>query len=159
MITPTPTHRERTRGLVRTIAIEARAAVATMRALRPIDWLRIAAFIFAAGLAIAIPTRLIPNEFVRRMTPTRPQDYAFWAVGAILTGLVLGLPRAHVGRAQTAAVTGGVGTFLAVGCPVCNKLVVALLGVGGATSVFAPPTGHRCAVDRLARRSIALSAS
>ena len=31
-----------------------------------------------------------------------------------------------------------VGAFLAIGCPICNKVVVALLGVSGALSVFAP---------------------
>jgi hypothetical protein len=29
-------------------------------------------------------------------------------------------------------------SFFAVGCPICNKLVVALIGVGGALSFFAP---------------------
>lgn len=33
---------------------------------------------------------------------------------------------------------GGVGTYLAVGCPICNKLVVALLGTSGALTYFAP---------------------
>ncbi|MDQ3669057.1 MAG: hypothetical protein M3377_02085 [Actinomycetota bacterium] len=28
--------------------------------------------------------------------------------------------------------------FLAVGCPICNKLVVAMLGAGGALSYFGP---------------------
>ena len=28
--------------------------------------------------------------------------------------------------------------FLAIGCPVCNKLIVALLGVSGAMDYFAP---------------------
>ena len=36
------------------------------------------------------------------------------------------------------SLAGGFGTFLAVGCPVCNKLVVMLLGVGGAMTWFAP---------------------
>ena len=90
-----------------------------------------------AAVAIAVPARLVPNELFSRMTPTRPQDYVFWVVGAILTGLVMGLRRIGPNR-DTKALGGGIGTFLAVGCPVCNKLVVALIGVGGATSVFAP---------------------
>ena len=32
---------------------------------------------------------------------------------------------------------GGVGSLLSVGCPICNKVVVAL-GVDGALAVFAP---------------------
>jgi hypothetical protein len=31
-----------------------------------------------------------------------------------------------------------VGTFLAIGCPVCNKIALVLLGTGGAMTVFAP---------------------
>lgn len=33
---------------------------------------------------------------------------------------------------------GGLATVLAVGCPICNKVVVALIGTAGALSVFAP---------------------
>lgn len=123
--------------------VEARAAIAqpsglsVLRGLRIADWLRIAAWTVLAGAAIAVPTRFVPNDLFRRMTPTRPQDYVFWVLGAALTGAVLGLRRVG-NRGDAAAMSGGLGTFLAVGCPVCNKLVVALLGVGGATSVFAP---------------------
>ena len=30
------------------------------------------------------------------------------------------------------------GTFLAIGCPVCNKLALVLLGTGGTMAVWAP---------------------
>lgn len=40
--------------------------------------------------------------------------------------------------AERAVVGSGLATVLAVGCPVCNKLVVALLGASGALSWFAP---------------------
>lgn len=36
------------------------------------------------------------------------------------------------------AFSGGLLSFLAVGCPVCNKLVVLLLGLGGALQYFRP---------------------
>ena len=39
-------------------------------------------------LAIGAPTAVIPNRFFMRMTPTRPQDYAFLALTALLVGLV-----------------------------------------------------------------------
>ena len=38
----------------------------------------------------------------------------------------------------TAGLVGGTVTLFAVGCPVCNKLVVALIGTAGALNVFAP---------------------
>jgi hypothetical protein len=41
-----------------------------------------------------------------------------------------GAPRAGLGS--------GIVAWFAVGCPVCNKIVVSLLGASGATSIFAP---------------------
>ncbi len=50
----------------------------------------------AAGLAVALlvvpliglPTAVVPNRFFVRMTPTRPQDYLFLALTALLVGLI-----------------------------------------------------------------------
>ena len=43
------------------------------------------------------------------------------------------------GRPRTArALLGGIGSTLAVGCPICNKLVVLAIGVSGALSYWAP---------------------
>lgn len=101
-------------------------------------WLRAGAFGALTALAIAIPSRLVPNTFFSRMTPTRPLDYVFLLASSALLGLILALRSAGAGAVGTGATAGGLGTFLAVGCPVCNKLVVALLGTGGALSFFAP---------------------
>lgn len=101
-------------------------------------WWRAAAIAVVAGLAIAVPTRLVPNGFFTRMTPTRPLDYVFWIVSSALLGLVVALRATDAGRQDTKSLAAGFGTFLAVGCPVCNKLVVALFGVSGALSIFAP---------------------
>jgi hypothetical protein len=89
-----------------------------------------------AGAAIALPARLIPNDLFRRMTPTRPLDYVFWVAGSVLVGILLALPRTK--RTERTGLIGGIATSLAVGCPVCNKVVVALIGVAGAIDVFAP---------------------
>ena len=99
-------------------------------------WLRVAAFTAISGAAIALPARLIPNDLFQRMTPTRPLDYFFWIVGSLLVGLLLALPRTR--RTESSGLLGGIATGLAVGCPVCNKVVVALIGVAGAVDVFAP---------------------
>jgi hypothetical protein len=92
----------------------------------------------AAALVIAIPTRLIPNQWFSRMTPTRPQDYVFLVVSSVLLGLLIALRPAARQPVEGRAFGAGVSTLFAVGCPVCNKLVVALLGTGGALSIFAP---------------------
>jgi hypothetical protein len=94
-------------------------------------------------LLIALPTALIENPiFGREVPPT------WWASGAlvvssILAGLVAATyvagpdttPRKREGRLGWA---GGLVTFFAVGCPVCNKLVLVALGYTGAIQYFAP---------------------
>lgn len=105
---------------------------------RPGFCIRAAVYGMASALVIAIPTRLVPNRWFRRMTPTRPQDYVFLVVSSVLIGLLIALRSAAPRRVEAHAFGAGMGTLFAVGCPVCNKLVVALLGTGGALSVFAP---------------------
>jgi len=100
-------------------------------------WVRASFIAAASAFVIAVPTRLIPNGFFTRMTPTRPQDYAFLFASSALIGLTFAA-RPSTGGAERSALAGGVGTYLAVGCPICNKVVVALLGASGAMSYFAP---------------------
>ena len=93
------------------------------------------------ALALGIPTDVIPNPWFVRMTPPEFSNYFFWVTTSILTGTLLAtyaLPRAA--RRQIAAAGAGSGYLglLAVGCPICNKLVVAFLGVSGALNYFAP---------------------
>ena len=101
-------------------------------------WIMAGAFGVATALVIGIPTRVVPNGFFRRMTPTRPLDYAFLIVASGLVGVTFALrPRRPVeGNGKVFA--GGLATVLAVGCPICNKVVVTLIGTAGALSVFAP---------------------
>lgn len=101
-------------------------------------WVVAGAFSVVTALVIGIPTRVVPNGFFRRMTPTRPLDYAFLAVASGLVGLTLALrPRRPV-EGSGKVFAGGLATVLAVGCPICNKVVVTLIGTAGALSVFAP---------------------
>ena len=99
-------------------------------------WTRAAVWTLVTATAIALPARLVPNDLFSRMTPTRPLDYVFWIVGSALVGLVLAFGRSP--RAEASGIVGGTATLLAVGCPVCNKVVVALIGTAGALEVFAP---------------------
>jgi hypothetical protein len=104
-------------------------------------WIEATAWSLLAAFAIAIPTVLIANSLFRRMTPTRWWDYVFLALSAPLIGLTLGarrLPGSTQCRTDGKTITGGGLTYLAVGCPICNKLVVALLGSSGALTYFAP---------------------
>ena len=105
-------------------------------------WTALAA---AAGLAVAVgvPTGIVPTALYTRMTPVLWWNYPIWAVTAVLGGLIVATyirrpgdrrPRSGAGAASG----GGLLTAFAVGCPVCNKLVVAALGVSGALTIWAP---------------------
>ena len=71
-------------------------------------------------------------------------SYPAWVLTAVLEGVLVAtyVRAGSAGRASTGqAATGGVLSFLAVGCPVCNKLVVLVVlavGVSGALSYWAP---------------------
>lgn len=94
-----------------------------------------------AAVAIGIPTGIIQTPFYHRMTPVTWWSYPAWVPTAVLEGVLLAtyVRVGSVSRASTGqAATGGVLSFLAVGCPVCNKLVVLAVGVSGALSYWAP---------------------
>jgi hypothetical protein len=114
-----------------------------------------------AALVIGVPTGVIPTSFYTRMTPVLWWNYPVWAVSSVLEGLLLatyvgaGSPaRAEDSaeqRPRTARALGaGLLSAFAVGCPICNKLVVLAVGVSGALSYWAP------AQPFLAAASIAL---
>ena len=120
-----------------------RSILAELRTWQPRRWWFAAATASAATVVVAIPTVLIPNPwFVRQMPVT---DWA-WPV-LLLSSLLAGLVAAtYVARKDVAnkdrggalGVTGGIVTFFAVGCPVCNKIVLLALGYSGALQFFEP---------------------
>ena len=93
-----------------------------------------------AAVLIGVPTGIIRTALYHRMTPVLWWNYPVWAVTALLEGFLLATyVRTGAGKASTGRATaGGVLSFLAVGCPVCNKLVVLAIGVSGALSYWAP---------------------
>jgi hypothetical protein len=93
-------------------------------------------------LAIGLATAVIPNPLFERMTPVSASNVVFWIVPALLSGplvasylIPIAPPACDVGNRT---IVGGVLSFLAVGCPICNKVVVLLLGVSGALTYFEP---------------------
>lgn len=98
---------------------------------------------------IGAPTALIPTAFFIRMTPTGAGDYIVWATSAALVGPLLALSLLYpvgaareslrrIGLGNVRAMTGVALAAFSVGCPVCNKLVVLFLGIGGAMTLFNP---------------------
>lgn len=104
-------------------------------------WIRAVGLAVVAGVAIAIPADLIDNRFFGRPIEPKTIDYVILAVTAALIGLILAIrpPKSEdTERQDTGTMFGGLVSFLAVGCPVCNQLVVALVGTSGALSWWAP---------------------
>lgn len=100
----------------------------------------------ASAIVLGVPSAVIPNPFFVRMTPTEPVNLVVWLVSAPLAGLLIATYVARAGTVQDPhadagagkVTVGGIGAFLAIGCPICNKIIVAVLGVSGALNVFAP---------------------
>jgi len=93
------------------------------------------------GLVLGIPTAVIPNPLFTRQIPTRPLDYLFWAVSALLLGLIGAsylIRRDDQIQLENKVTGGGLVSILAIGCPICNKLAVLALGASGALTYFAP---------------------
>lgn len=90
-----------------------------------------------SALAVGVPTDVIANPYFTRMTPVRWWDYVVLAATLGLTVVWAILPGASQVGATQAPTASVLGT-LAVGCPLCNKAVVALLGATGAAGVWAP---------------------
>ena len=95
------------------------------------------------GLAVGVPTGVVPSPLYTRMTPVLWWNYGAWAATAVLGGLVIATYIRRPGdraprNGVPAASGGGLLAAFAVGCPVCNKLVVAALGASGALTIWAP---------------------
>lgn len=100
-------------------------------------------YAFAGGVAtllvIGAVTALFDNPIFSRQLEARPQDYVIWVLTGLLGGLILGTFAVSSDSAnQGKAATGGFLATLAVGCPICNKVAVLLLGTSGALNFFGP---------------------
>lgn len=87
----------------------------------------IVASLYAA--AIAIPTAIIANPLFRRMTPPTGWSWLFWLLSSLLFGPLVATYvirlRATACNVERKAMGAGLFSYLAVGCPICNKVVVA----------------------------------
>ncbi|MEU3602366.1 hypothetical protein ABZ714_27150 [Streptomyces sp. NPDC006798] len=117
----------------------------SLRSWSPRQWLVAAGAAVLAAVLIGVPTGVVPSAFYSRMTPVLWWNYPVWAVSSVLMGLLAGTYAGGAGPATgrdrprgARALAAGVLSVLAVGCPVCNKLVVLALGMSGAMSYWAP---------------------
>lgn len=93
-------------------------------------------------LVVAVPTDMIDTPLFTRDVPVTWWAWPVLIVNAILAGLVGATYVARRDEAKRSGgawgVVGGLATFFAVGCPVCNKLVLLALGYAGALQFFEP---------------------
>ncbi|EIE99417.1 hypothetical protein [Saccharomonospora glauca] len=88
---------------------------------------------------VAVPTDIIDTPVFSREIPVRWWEYPVVAATVVLTFAwfaIQGPP--PTGRASRRPLGGVLLTVFAVGCPVCNKLVLVALGTSGALGLWAP---------------------
>jgi len=114
-----------------------------------------------ALVAFGLVSAIIPNPVFGRQIPPEPFAIWVWLASAPLMGIVgatysapvrqaappVARPLTAMAGTATAAgerngtalgTIGSFGAFLAIGCPVCNKIALLLLGASGAMTVYAP---------------------
>jgi H+/Cl- antiporter ClcA len=117
----------------------------TLRTWTSRQWLTACVAGLVVTLAVGLPTDVIPNPVFGRPVPVTWWSYPVLALTGVLGGLLAatyvrsGDARdSELDRPGRAGGIGGVLSFFAVGCPVCNKLVVVALGTTGARQWFEP---------------------
>lgn len=115
-------------------------AIRALRAWSARQWCSSVAGAVLAAAALGLATGSIPNPVTFRQLPVPWWGYLLWSIAALLTGLLVGTyvvptrERTH----ERKAAFGGVLSVFALGCPICNKLVLLALGASGALSWFEP---------------------
>ena len=104
----------------------------------------------AVAALIGLSTVLIPNPVFGREIASLWWNYPVWLLGSVLAGMLVATYVRAPGTTPDAAdldvvdppsrlgMAGGVLTWFAVGCPVCNKIALLALGYTGAIQWFAP---------------------
>ncbi|MCV2394783.1 hypothetical protein OEB99_10730 [Actinotalea sp. M2MS4P-6] len=120
------------------------AAATGLRAWEARQYLTAAVASLVTVLVVAIPTAMIGNPIFGREIPTTAWAWPALLVTAVLSGMLFATyvrrkdDRPEESTEGKAGALGGFLTFLAVGCPVCNKLALLALGYTGAIQWFAP---------------------
>ena len=96
-------------------------------------------------LLIGVPTDIIPNPLFGREVPVRWWEYPVLGATALLTGAWFSIGRGvgrgagqEKGERGTLMSVGVFAAWFAVACPVCNKIVLVVLGTSGAMGLWAP---------------------
>lgn len=92
----------------------------------------------AAAMFVALGTvaALWSNPLFMRMTPTSGFEIALLLLQSILAGVYVALPQSPCGKRTAGA--GAIIGFLGIACPVCNKVLVLLIGGALLLEYFEP---------------------
>jgi H+/Cl- antiporter ClcA len=135
--------------------------IESLRDWPPRRWVTAVLAAVVVALLVGLPTDVIPNPVFGRPVPVTWWSYPTLAITAVLGGLLAATYVREPTPTTTAdapAKRGGIAgmlAFFAVGCPVCNKIVVLALGTTGAMRWF-PPLQHLLAVASIALMAWAL---
>jgi H+/Cl- antiporter ClcA len=104
----------------------------------------------AVAVLVALPTAVIPNPVFGRAVAVTWWSYPVVIMTGVLGGLLFATyvrdtdaperfaANDELDGASKLGMAGTLISFFAVGCPVCNKLVLLALGATGAVTWFAP---------------------
>jgi hypothetical protein len=114
-----------------------------MTAWTPRRWGAAVVASLAFALVVAVPTDLVDTPLFGREVPPTWWAWPSLVVSSLLAGLLVATYVAAPEQqgpdpAGRGGWIGGTLTFFAVGCPVCNKLVLLALGSAGAMTWFEP---------------------
>lgn len=98
----------------------------------------------ARGIAAAVAMFVVlgtlaalwTNPLFMRMTPTGGFELALLLLQSILAGVYVGLPQSPCGKRTAGA--GALIGFVGIACPVCNKVLVLLIGSALLLEYFEP---------------------
>lgn len=92
-----------------------------------------------ALLVVGVPTDIIDTPLFSREIPVRWWEYPVLVATVTLTGAWFAIQEPTSSeRARRTPLGGVLLSVFAVGCPVCNKLVLIALGTSGALSIWEP---------------------
>jgi len=93
----------------------------------------------ATALILGVPSDVIPNPWFERKLPTRTFEVLVLTTLSLLAGATAATytrPSPTDLRVARTGASAGIAGWLAVTCPVCNPIVVAMLGTSGAAGWF-----------------------
>ena len=106
-------------------------------------WITVAVSAIITVLVISIPTAVLENSVFGREIAVTSWSVPVIVITSILSGLLFAtyVKNDSANTEDTSLKIGTAGaffSFLAVGCPVCNKIALVALGYSGAMNYFAP---------------------